>query len=759
MISSSFKKVILLLLVLAPFFGIGQNKRYKDKFTEGNFLLLEKNYPMALKNFLEAYYFDSSSSNINYKIGLCYLNSPSEKQKALPYLQKAVLNTSKKYLDFEPTEKRAPLLAYYYLGEAYRLALQFKEAATNYEKFKDLAHPNSSDTKEIERQVDASYNAIEFMKTPVNVSIDNLGDSINSEYPDYSAVVSADESVMIFTSRRPGSTGGEKTIDDQYYEDIYISTKNKEGSWSLAKNIGIPINTNGNEASVSLSADGQQLFIYKDSNGGDIYYSNLEGDKWTAPVPLGSDINTKYWETHATESADGNTIYFVSDRPGGFGGRDIYRCVKLPNGQWSLALNLGPAINTPYDEESPFIHPDGVTLYFSSNGHKTMGGFDIFKSVKNPETNAWSEPVNLGYPINTADDDLFYVPSADGRHAYYASAKPGGKGDKDIYRITLESAVTEPVTLVKGYISFNGATDIPKNVTIRAFDAVTNEKVQEATPNSKTGKYILTLSPGPEGKTYTVTYEADGYQPINETIKVEPGSAYQEVEREVGLKAINFESKTLGTISVNGTITNKEGKTIPGAKITVKDNASGTLINTFYSNLKDGAYYFVLERGNNYNISFEAKGYLFQSENINVPKEAVYSEINKVIVLEAIQEGTKITLKNLFFQSGKAVLDKESRVELETLTALMEEYGNLIVEIAGYTDNKGSEKINQKLSQDRAEAVVKYLVSQGIDAKRMVPKGYGSADPVASNTGPDGKPDAAGMQLNRRVELKVLKLN
>jgi len=746
-----------LLLFSASLFSQEQvNQSYKGYFTEGNFLLLEKNYSRALLYFQKAYALDSSNANINYKMGLCYLNSASEKEKAAHYLEKAVLNTTKKYADFEPSEKKAPLLAFYYLGEANRVLGKYKESAISYDKYKDAAKPNENDLKQLEHQIDESFNAIEMTKNPVNVTIENMGDSINSEYADYGAVVSVDESMMIFTSRRAGSTGGEKTVDDQFYEDIYVSYKKRDGSWTTAANIGPPINSNNNEATVSLSTDGQQLFVYRDSNGGDIYYSTLDGDKWTPLLPLGSDINTKYWETHATLSADGNTIYFVSDRPGGFGGRDIYRCVKLPNGQWSLALNLGPTINTAYDEDSPFIHPDGVTLYFSSSGHKGMGGFDIFSSSKNNEEGKWSTPVNLGYPINTADDDLFYVPTADGHHAYYASAKPGGKGDKDIYRITLEAATAEPVTLIKGYLSFDGTANIPKGITVKAFDLETGEKVQECVPNAKTGKYVLTLNPGLNGKTYNITYEADGFQPISETVKIESGSSYQEVEREIGLKSINFESKTLGTVSVNGTITNKEGKPIPGAKITIKDNNTGNLINTYYSNATDGMYYFVLQRGQNYNVAYDADGYLFQSENIDVPKEPVYSEINKVIVLEPIQKGTKITLKNLFFESGKTSISKQSQVELEKLHDLMKDNPDLVIEIAGYTDNKGVEKENLRLSQERANAVVSFLVKKGIEPRRLVAKGYGSAQPVASNTLPNGKPDPEGMKMNRRVEMKVL---
>lgn len=745
----------LLLLLSTSIFA--QSKKYKERFTEGNFLLLEKNYPMALRNFLEAFYIDSTSANINYKVGICYLNSPADKSKAAYYLEKATKDITKKYDEFSVTEKQAPVITYFYLGEAYRLNDKYTESAQSFQKYKADAKPDGEDLKKVEKGISESNNAIEITKKPVNMSIENLGDSVNTEFPEYSPVVSADESMLIYTSRRVGSTGGERSIDNQFYEDIYVTYKKADDTWTTSKSIGIPINSNGSEASVGISPDGQQLFIYKDANGGDLYVSNLEGDKWTAPVPLGSDINTPAWETHASISADGNTLYFVSNRKGGFGGRDIYRCVRLPNGQWSLGLNLGPAINTAFDEDSPFIHPDGVTLFFSSNGHKTIGGFDIFSSTKNTDEGQWSAPLNVGYPINTPDDDIFYMPTTDGRHAYYSSAKAGGKGDKDIYKVTLQSAVAIPVTLLKGYLTFDGTSKIiPQNVKITATDVESGRIVQEARPNSKTGKYILTLSPGIYGKTYNVTYEAEGFQPISETLKIEPGSSYQEVEKEIGLKSINFESKTLGTVSVNGSITNKKGISVPGAKITVNDNVTGKLIDTYYSNATDGRYYFVLQRGQNYNLSYEADGYLFQSENVNVPKEPVYSEINKIVVLEPIEKGTKITLKNLFFDSGKSNIRKESNVELEKLYKLLKENPGLIVEIAGHTDNKGNAKVNEKLSQDRANAVVNYIVKKGMPTNQLVAKGYGSTQPIAENTLKNGKPNVAGMQQNRRVEMKVL---
>ncbi len=749
----------VVIFILQAVFLFSQSKTdYRENFNQGNLLALEENYALALKYFMSAYQIDSTNANINYKVGYCYLQSATEKDKALFFLEKAAKNIGRNYVDMEPREKKAPEMTYYYLGIAYRLAYKFNESSVYLSKFKDIVGAKNKElATDIERQIETNFNAIELAKDTAIVTIINLGDSINTQYADYSPVITADESILIFTSRRTGSTGGEKDITDQYYEDIYYSLKKKDGTWSQPKSIGETVNTNGNEANIGLSADGQQLFIYKDNNGGDIYYSNLEGDRWNYPIALNSNINSKNWETHATMTTDGNTLYFVSDKKeGSYGGRDIWRCVKLPNGQWSLPLNLGPTINTPYDEESPFIHPDGVTMFFSSKGHKNMGGFDIFKTVKDDE-GKWGTPENLKAPINTPDDDIFYVQSADGKRGYFSSVRKGGFGEKDIYMINFETSQAEPLTLLKGYLTFDGSKDkIPADVHISATDIESGLVVQDVKPNSITGKYILILTPGNEGRTYAISYEAEGYQPITETIVIPANSSYQEIELELLLKAINFESKTLGTISLAGTVKNEKGDHIPGAQIIIKDNVTGKLLETYFTSSDSGSYYFVLNRGQNYNLSFEAKGYLFQSENVNVPKQPTYSALEKNIVLERVKVGSKITLNNIFFDSNKATLRKESTIEIEKLATLMKDYPELKIEVGGHTDSQGNDAANLKLSQLRSQSVVNALIKVGVDTKRLVAKGYGETAPVAPNTLPNGKPDLVGMQKNRRVELKIL---
>ena len=758
MMQDTMKQLVFTFLFLTGIVttAFSQGKVYREKFAQGNYLILEENYQLALDYFLEAYKIDSSNANINYKIGLCYLQTPTQKKQALAYLKKAITNVTHNYDDTNPFEKKAPENAYALIAEAYRLDYKFTESNIYYNTFKNLVGDHNKElTNDLSNQIDKNFNAIEFTKDTVIVSIANVGDSINTIFPDYSPVVSSDGSILIFTSRRPGSTGGEKTSTDEYYDDIYYSIKHENGKWGKAQSIGRTINTINNEADLSLSADGQQLFIYRDVNGGDIFYSTPEIDGWSEPQPV-TAVNTAAWETHASLSPDGHTLYFVSDRKeGSYGGKDIWRCVMLPNGKWSLPVNLGSVINTAEDEDSPFMHADGTTLFFSSKGHKNMGGFDIFKSTLQ-EDNTWTAPQNMQAPINTPDDDIFYMQSADGKKGYFSSVRAGGFGSKDIYEVTFYNPFLEPLTVVAGYMTFNGTKKIPANVRITATDLESNAVVQDVRPNSVTGKYVLILNSGDKEKNYNISYEAQDYQPLNIKIVIPPGAEYQEIEKELSLKFVNLESKTLGTIGITGTIKNEQGALLRDAAIVVKDNITGNLIDTYYSTVDSGYYYFTLNRGQNYNLSYEAKGYLFQSENVNVPKQPEYNTLTKNIVLSKVKPGSKIVLNNIFFDSNKSALRKESSLEIDKVVKLLNDYPEIKIEVDGHTDNKGQDAVNLRLSQARAEAVVNAISQKGIPKTRLVAKGFGKTQPIAPNNLHNGKPDVNGMQLNRRVELKII---
>jgi tetratricopeptide (TPR) repeat protein len=581
---------------------------YKDYMREGVFLLMEENYEMALKNFLKAYEIDSSSSNINYNVGICYLRS-NQRTKAEHYLERAVKNVTKTYNMDDPGEKKAPPLAHFYYGQALHVNYKFDEAVAEYDKFGSYVSTDKDWKKDIAYYKKQSEYAKELVAAPLNVQISNLGDSINSEYPDFSPTLSADERTMIFTTRRSSSTGGERDFSGQFYEDIVVSYKDDMGRWTRPVPLSEYVNTNGHEASINLTPDGQTLIVFKglSATDGNIYYSEWDGKTWSGLQEFGSDINSKFWESHACLNADKTALFFVSDRPGGKGGRDIYRCVKLPNGKWSKALNCGPSINTEYDEDGGFIHPDGKQFFFASKGHNSMGGFDLFFSILDEE-NKFSEPINMRYPINTPDDDVFYVTSPDGKRSYFSSAKEGGLGEKDIYMISVQGVIERPLALFKGQIVPAEGEKLPDDLMIVVTDKTTGEKIGEYKPKIVNGTFSIILPPGRE---YTFSYQSNGEEFYNEDVFVTNELSYQEIKKEINLEPV----KLLGKVKVKdkGIIFNpvvlnnaKEKKAVSGAKITLVDSKGD--VQTADSDAKGKILGINLKADNSYTVVAEHDG-------------------------------------------------------------------------------------------------------------------------------------------------------
>jgi len=659
-------KKILSLLALAIIFLVAgafalKSKGPKQKIAQGDVFFAADDYGAALPLYLEAYQMDPSNANTSFKIGVCYLNIPGKKQMACSYLLAASGNISEKYKSSSTKEKHAPIDTWYYLGQSLHLKNSFDSAISCFDKY--LAYIDTADKKtraEIELRETWCINGRNLVASPVAITVTNLGANINSEYPEYSPVISADQRMMIFTTRRPENVGGKVDPRDQmYFEDIYYSVMNDSGQWSRAIPLGQNINTPGHEATIGISADGQQLLIYKDDQGdGNIYLSYQQGDAWGAPVKLTENVNSKDWEPSATITPDGNTLYFSSNRPGGLGGTDLYRSVRLPNGEWSKPQNLGAPINTIYDEDAPSILADGLTLYYASNGVQSMGGFDILSSTKNEEDGTWNAPVNVGYPVNTTDDDIFFAPTPDNTHAYYSSASSAnGQGEKDICLLTFPGKEENPLTVLTGEITsiFGG---VPPGTTITVTDVETGELMGTYLPNTATGKYVIILPPG-----------------------------------------------------------------------------------------------------RNYNITYEAVDFLYQSDNVNISDTAAYQVLNRPVELAPLSVGSKIVVRNIFFASGKSELQPESKAELDKLVTLMTNFPKLILEIAGHTDAAGGDDLNQKLSEQRAQAVAQYLIDHGIDKSRLRTKGMGEKFPIAQNYNKDGSPNRAGMAMNRRFEFTVLSID
>jgi outer membrane protein OmpA-like peptidoglycan-associated protein/tetratricopeptide (TPR) repeat protein len=655
------KKIIFVVLLILPFTLLAQEdikfkgsnfpneksqlKSAKRQIKSGDYSMSQKNYSEALSFYLKANEFNPNNSELNYKIGYCYYHS-LEKYSCLKYFKKAYELDNKVDSEIE-----------YYLARGYHLNYFFDEAVKYYSMYLD--HNSGSDkSDEVNLLIQHSKNGEELIKDSVDVEIINVGKEINSQFKEYRPLITADGSQMIFTSRRKGTTGGKIDLNDgEYYEDVYISDQTEYG-WTRARSIGKPINTPEHDAVVGLSPDGQKLFVYKDVNGGDIYVSELRGSRYSRPSDISSNINSKYHESNACISPDGKTLYFVSDNPeNSIGGRDIFYSKLDEDGNWSKRINIGTPINTKYDEEGVFIHPDGRTLYFSSTGHKTMGGYDIFKSVMD-KNGLWSEPENIGYPINTPGDDVFFIISASGKTGYYSSFRADGHGLYDIYEIRY------------------------------------SEDKEEQIAENKDNKVYVTLLKG--------------------TIK---------------------DSHTMHSLE---------------AKIEIIDNEKNETVANFISNSSTGKYLVSLPSGKNYGISVTKEGYLFHSENFNLPDTAEYQEVTLDILLQRIEVGTKVVLKNIFFDYDKSTLRAESTSELDRVVSILQKEPGIRIEISGHTDNRGAKEYNLSLSRDRAKTVVDYLISQGIESSRLEYKGYAFDEPIADNDTEEGR------QLNRRVEFKVL---
>lgn len=513
---------------------------FSADFLEANQLMEEKLWNQSIDIWKNLYESNKENANVNYKLGYCYLKTANQKLKSLPYLEYAAYQgISDKYDPYDPKETTVPVEVIYYLGQAYHLNYEMDKAIKEYERFlKEIPNKHRLHAR-AKREIEMCENAKKQVNNPENYLISNVGDVINEETNEYSPIISIDESALFFTSRRMRPDSSNQFIIDEntgeFREDIYVSYKDIEGNWMEPELLNI--NTDNHAATISTSPDGQELYIYYDEKGdGQLWKSVLVGETWSEPEMLGSDINTSAWETHVTVSADGKTLYFTSNRDGGYGGRDIYRCVKLPNGDWSKALNIGETINTQWEEESPFLSADGKTLYFASKGHNGMGGFDIFYSTLGDD-GEWSKPVNLGYPVNTVDDDMFFSPTANGKRAYYSSRKEEGFGLTDIYVVDMPDSPVEPdLAVLKGFIYPSEGEELPDETYVVVTNQETGE-VMEYRPRSRDGAYVAVLPPC---ISYKVEYYANAEIVHKDFINVPCESSYNEIDKEIFLLPVHL---------------------------------------------------------------------------------------------------------------------------------------------------------------------------------------------------------------------------
>ncbi len=441
------------------------------------------------------------------------------------------------------------------LADAYRLNSKFDRAIEYFNVAKQRAIGNAEALEIIEYHLGQSQLARDLVANPKDVTIEHMGRTLNSAYDDYSPVINADQTVLIFTSRREGSMGGLQMEDGSYYEDLYISEFGTAG-WSKPRNM-TEINSEDHEGSVGLSPSGDKLIIYKSDGGGDLYYckKDKKTGQWTKPQRFPKQISSpRSYEPSATITEDGLTLFFVSDRDGGLGGLDIYEVHRpTTESEWGEPKNIGGPINTAFDEDAPFMDLDGQTLYYSSKRVGGMGGYDIFSSVYDSLSGEWSEPENLGYPINSVEDDIFFILSGDGQYAYFNSDKPGGVGEEDLYRFKMpERADKEERAALVSEITGKEPEPLPEPqpviVTGRVFDGVSNAgiggaqvqlleggEVVEGKTTGSDGTYRFTIAMDRSGK-HTVSAEASGYPHGDREITIpEPATRLQQVRADIPL--------------------------------------------------------------------------------------------------------------------------------------------------------------------------------------------------------------------------------
>lgn len=602
----------------------------------------------ALEELLKAEQFNAKHHTLQFMIGFCqFVMSPRSTEAAAHFKQARSLGMDNAFD------------AFYWMAWSQQMQTAWSEAEALYTTYADYAvreHKFTNPLKEcIRKRIDECQCGASLSKQAIAVSIENMGPLLNTKFPEYAPCISADQSQLFFTSRRPGGLNRAKDQSDGLnLEDIYGSLFIND-KWQAPQLLRGEINSEGHDAVCGVNHAGNRLFVFKSdiNNGGDIYESTFNGIDWSKPVAFSAPINSAHYENAISLNPYEKRIYFTSDRQGAQG--DIFSAELQVKG-WTGLKNIGAPVNSSFDETSVFLHPDGKTLYFSSQAYGSMGGFDIFYSQW--QSGKWTKPVNMGYPVNGPDDDVFFVLSGDGTTAYYSANRTDGFGDLDLYKIHFLSgfdSTSKPfilpvpdLYLVKGVIrSVTSHTPIDASVFI--YDADKNELLYSASTNSVDGKYLVSL---PAGK--------------------------------------------------------------------------------------------------NYAFHVQKQGYLFKSENFDIPEHPAFKEIILNLDLEPINSHAEIQLNNVFFDVNASLLRPASFSELNRLIDLLNANPGISIEIISHTDNVGGSAFNLNLSNARSSAVSNYLISKGISKSRLKASGKGETEPIESNE------TAEGRAKNRRTTFRIV---
>lgn len=616
---------------------------------------------------------------------------------------------------------------YFNLGTSLRILMKPDSAAIAYTQFVRRMEPMSSFDSTQMREADfwIKFNLesqAERLKgktgeNPIKVP------ELNSDYDDYGVSLTADGENLYFTSRRPSTNIRQYYETKDYGDDLFLSTRDTAYNWRKPLALDPPLNQVDEDGSVTISADGLTMYITlcrrpEGLGDCDIYVSEATTDGWTTPENLGKAVNSPAWDGQPSMTADGTTLYFSSRRQGSIeNSEDVYVVYKSGNA-WTKPINLGETVNTRFNDRSPFISADGKTLYYSSNGLPGYGNHDIFMTRK-LDDGTWTKPINLGSPINAFGEDAFLSIPARGDTIYYATQREDAQGDLDIYKAKLpENFRPGPVTVIAGHV-INKQTKNAVSAAITVTDLETSEIAALYRSNPVTGKFFITLG---TGRHYGITATAPGYAFYSENYTVPDTIPYREIVHDLPLTP-------LGDLASNNESTKKPTTEKP-------NNTSNSSTNNTSNNNNTGKDPNAGKNPNN-------------SGNNTSSNNATKSDSSKVPSKNPTR--TIVELNNLFFDFNKATLRKESITELNNLVKLLKDNPKMRIEVAGHTDSIGTVFVNDKLSQERAEAVKTYLVDKGIATARLRAKGYGSRVPKATNDTEEGR------QQNRRTEFEILR--
>jgi Tol biopolymer transport system component len=519
------KKITFLVLINTYLFGqnVFTSTADKAKIEIAKQKIYGGQYLGAINSFKDIAKTSPNDANVYYYLGYSYfmLNQLSN---AKEQLNKSIsLNANK-------------AATHFILGEIFQKEEKYDDAIAEFNLCTANSKPGDVGHQDATVFISQCNVAKKLTANPIDVEIENAGPEINSKYDDKNPCITADGSLMVFTTRRPENPNSEVDVegDGKYFEDVYIATRDTAtGKYSNAKAVSGSVNTKAHDACSSISPDGKQIFLYKNdindksSRGGDIFVSKISNGKWKTPVPFGKPLASTYWEGGACISPDGKRLFFTSERKGGLGGSDIWMVEKINKKEWGVPVNVGAPINSIYDEGGIFLAPDGKTLFFCSNGPNSMGSYDIFKTVL--EGTKWSEPVNLGFPINSSAKEGQLTISANGKTAYFSSERAGGLGESDIYRINLKDyailekdnkvKVNDGLSILKGTIREGYEGYGLSEVEINIMDASGNSVA--STTTNENGEYFLTLK---GGQNYKISVKKKGFQDITEDFELKLGA-------------------------------------------------------------------------------------------------------------------------------------------------------------------------------------------------------------------------------------------